>query len=474
MLFLGRVTWAVVLIAAFSTSAADKEKKEQRGARVIELLDAQASACTNREEWLRLQRLISETRAALRNNNRPPAPEHIDVFQLPFVHYRYAFARVGTGNKPATNLRPSNEPDSSKIDPLPSTFWSRPANIATQDLRAGFGRAAMPVFENRVWNYAAPKTSYGGHAGFEAKCGNERIKIKFGEIHSEPFTARIFHALGYYVDPTDFSPGLKVRYDRRLFAEFNSRKPVDTQITTAGVLPVWTIHFQPNHDPFRFIAGATLKDGRRISVAELQAAMTNAQTEAEIDYILTAPANVQLKDRSTKSIGLWDFGQLGHEGLRELRGAGLLAAWLGWFDSRFENTRLKCVEHDGRVELKHYFTDLGGGLGKRSSWSGRSREGVEAFPDYFTKPEIFHGKGRMTIPFRVVNFRPIERTAAFEQMTIDDARWMARLIAQLSREQISDALAASGFSGAEVNAFAAKLCSRRDRMLKDLGLDAER
>ena len=55
-------------------------------------------------------------------------------------------------------------------------------------------------------------------------------------------------------------------------------------------------------------------------------------------------------------------------------------------------------------------------------------------------------------------------------MTIDDARWMARLIAQLSEAQISAALRASGFSDEEVCDYAAKLLSRREQLLRDTGL----
>ena len=111
------------------------------------------------------------------------------------------------------------------------------------DLTTGFERKTRPTFEDAVWTYAKAKDGFGAHAGFEVKSGEMRLKIKFGEIHSEPFTARIFHALGYHADACDYSPGLKVKFDRRIFTEFNSRKPVDTRITVFGVLPIWTIHF---------------------------------------------------------------------------------------------------------------------------------------------------------------------------------------------------------------------------------------
>jgi hypothetical protein len=325
-----------------------------------------------------------------------------------------------------------------------------------------------------VWSYAKAKDGFGAHAGFEAQSGQTRIKIKFGEVHSEPFTARIFHALGYNVDACDYSPGLKLKYDRRIFTEFNSRKPVDTKISALGVLPVWTIHFQPKHDPFAFIVSAVLDDGTALPATALRAALKpggpDTNIESRIAYLITAPANVQVKDPREQSIGPWDFGQLGHKDLRELRGAGLLAAWLGWFDSRFENTRLRVVKGGDSMELKHVFSDVGGGLGKAVGWSGWRGEAPQEFPDSFTEPELVQGPGRMTKPFRIVNFRPIEPNAAFREMTLDDARWMARLIAQLTEQQIVDGLRVSGFDELNVELYRSKLLARREKMLQDLKL----
>ena len=49
-----------------------------------------------------------------------------------------------------------------------------------------------------------------------------------------------------------------------------------------------------------------------------------------MDYLITRPANVQLKEPHQHSIGPWDFNDPRHENLRELRGAGLLDhGWAG-------------------------------------------------------------------------------------------------------------------------------------------------
>ena len=77
----------------------------------------------------------------------------------------------------------------------------------------------------------------------------------------------------------------------------------------------------------------------------------------------------------------------------------------------------------------------------------------------------------MTTPFRITHFRPVVPTPAFDAMTVDDARWMARLIGQLTEAQLHAALIASGYDNAEARLYLEKLISRRDRMIRDLGLE---
>ncbi len=105
--------------------------------------------------------------------------------------------------------------------------------------------------------------------------------------------------------------------------------------TLLWFIPVGRMNLQPRKDPFASIAAAVLRDGRSWTGPELKnhlLAGTNflPDIEAQIDYLVTVPANVQVRDPRAKTIGPWDYGQLDHAGRRELRGAGLLAAWLGF------------------------------------------------------------------------------------------------------------------------------------------------
>jgi hypothetical protein len=453
------------------------EKKLRRGLEEVQRLTERALRSSG-DERIRVTTLLLETVAAVNNSQQPPVPGHLDFVQVPFAFVEHMHRPIGRGHSPANNLEASG-------DPTPSTFWSHPEDIPAHDLYHGFGRTNIFQIKGKLCTYSKAKDSYGSNPGFEVSCDGAEFKVKFGEVSSEPFTARIFAALGFHADPTDHASGITLCYDRRIFQEFHSRQPLKTRFTLFGVLPLYVQDLQKRYDPFAYIAWVELRDGTRWTGRELKAKLLRrstrahpeddsanfrAEIEQQIARLVTVPANVQMKD--TKSIGPWDFGQLDHAARRELRGAGLLAAWLGWFDTRFDNTRLRLLRHNGQNELLHYFSDLGGGLGNTSGFLYWRGERPNAFPWEFTRALPIRGPSSAA-QVRITGYKPMAYTAAFAELTIDDARWMARLIGQLTEKQILAALIASGYSAAEVRLYQEKLVSRRDRMIGDLGLASE-
>jgi hypothetical protein len=434
-----------------------------------------------------MQQEILEIASAIANNHRSPVPSYVGLPDFPFRLAAALSNPVAKGYKPAANVvLGEGTSDLSHADPPQSTYWRRPASISAMDLYAGFGRTQLPCFDNCLWSYAGPKKS-GRNAGCELACGSQRIKVKFGETHSEPFISRIFHALGYNVDAADFAPQLRMRYDRRFFRELNPRPEMKMSI---GVffIPIYTFHFEQTYDPFDFIDHAVLKSGKTISGAELKKLVLQSPTrthgpfeaenfrpegEAEIEYLVTTAANIQVESSGSHNIGPWDFDGLGREDLRELRGAGVLAAWLGWWDSRYENTRVRLVKTSRGRELRRFFTDLGGGLGLAAGTFRHSSEEPNDFKWSFTCGRAAHRIGKETWHFEITGFEPITETTAFKEITLDDARWMGRLIGQLTEEQIISALIAAGFGSAEVRIYTEKLIARRDQLVRDLQLADE-
>ena len=463
-------------------------KRNRRGLEEVQRLIGAVRGSSSAAQRSECIATLVETVAALNNDQRLAMPATVDLLAIPWLFLRQTQRPVGRGCTPATNLAPSSESDLSRVDPLPGTFWHRPSGISAADVYHGFGRTNWLRLENTVFRYSAPKTSVGLNPGFEVDADGVSIKLKFAEVSSEAFLTRIFDALGFHADPTDYARAVKIRYDRRIFQEFHSRRPLHTRLTFLGFLPVYTLELQKRYDPFAYIAWAVRRDGTRWSGQDLKARLFHEskrphpeddpadfrpEVENEIDYLITVPANVQARDPEVKSVGHWDVGQLDHAGRRELRGAGLLAAWLGWFDTRFDNTRLCVIQHQDRTELVHYISDLGGALGKTSGLLYSRGELPNAFPWTFTRPPLWQGPHRLAVPLRLTGYKPVVPTKAFAEMTLDDARWMARLIGQLTERQLVQALVASGYDSATVRLYTEKLVSRRDRMVLDLELSQE-
>jgi hypothetical protein len=198
-------------------------ERSHRGLQELQRLIGAVRASSSEPQRSECVALLLETVAALNNDQRPPIPAKVDFLEMPWLFLRQTHRPVGTGRTPATNLAPGPYPDLSCLDPLPSTFWHRPSGISAIDVYHGFGRTSWLHLENVVCDYSAPKKSLGLNPGFDVSAEGVSIKVKFAEVSSEAFLTRIFDALGYHADPTDYAREVRVRYDRRLLQEFYSR-----------------------------------------------------------------------------------------------------------------------------------------------------------------------------------------------------------------------------------------------------------
>ena len=442
---------------------------------------------------------------------RNPTPRRIDVLYAPFLYFDLMHNPVGKGSTAASNLAPNpaanaaatnaleSDTDPGLRDPLPSTFWSRPSNIASRNLYEAFGPIVR--VDDEICAYDEPKTSYGTTPGFSMKCSERTIKVKFGENEdqkrdTEVALTRLFGALGYHVEPSDYAPRIRIRYDRRLLLEFNSRKSLDITYTVLGFIPVFHQIVQTQHDPFRYIRSAVMKNGTVLSAEDLARVLIRpeilarsaraskkhpkgtsadhyqqdaAAFERGLDHLVMNEANVQSRGAGGHNIGPWSWDRLGHSERRELRGVALVFAWTNCFDVRWDNNRLK---GDG-AGIRHVISDLGNGLGRADNYKVNAQGLVNDFPWTFTEAPVVDRRGRERKSFRIVSYQPVFGNHAFRDMTVDDARWMARVIAQLTESQIQQALIAAGYTSAEVRLYTEKLVSRRDRMIRDLGLAKE-
>jgi len=425
----------------------------------------------------------------------------IDLGDLLVGTRRLLLNASGRGNAadPAWNLSAYNTADLSTVDPKPSAFWSRPDSIATKDLYTAYDRKVNPDFGDSICTYDSPHKGNGGHPSFEIDWHDSKWKVKFDEEQSSgPFASRVFWALGFPVDIYDFAPIVKVHWDKRILTSFNSRQPNTMQVKFARI-PITTLKANKYYDPFNYIGYAVLKDGSQITPMQLrERCFTAAAGEAlparpeldnalynkafgdTIDYVVLRNASVTTKEQAegVEEIGYWGYNCLDHAKLREVRGMAVLNAWLDNWDTRWANNRLYLVDTKGGVpQLKLVVSDLGALFGNSSGMVRRVHGKLKLnvyqnapndFSWSFTHPQA---QGKTTVPIH--DFMPDTKTEPFYEMNMDDARWMARLIAQLSEPQIKSALIGAGYEAPVARLILEKLVARRDQMLRDFGLSGE-
>jgi len=367
-------------------------------------------------------------------------------------------------------------------DPANSSFWTRPQNISGLDLRIGFGRRSTLTTEVR--NRKTPcafdeaKTGHGTNPGFTVKCGGKKIKVKFREVRSEPFASRIFWALGYNVEPVDYIPELDFTYDTEFFTRINKRKNLTVDLTILGVLPAYRVQLTKRVDPFTLLEGAKLTDGTSIDAAQLRTRLVKnpdadllALEESDLDLefakqiaaLRTVEAQLQAKNEAVARIGPWQWEDFDHPSRRETRGLLAAAAWLGWYDCRFDNNRLALVKNaSGEVELKHFITDLGAALGFSSGMFTYTYEKPEQMEDSVTAKAWFRG-------MKITHYKTLEPNRAFEKAGADDLRWGSNWLSRLSDQQIHDAAIGAGFDDLRAQVIVRKLRNRLHNMKEHLG-----
>jgi hypothetical protein len=369
--------------------------------------------------------------------------------------------------------------------PAPSSFWSDPGPVTSKDLYRGFGRAAVPSYDDVVCRYLEPKTGWGAHPGFDVRCGGDDLKFKLGdEVYGGPFNTRIFDALGYHTTPIDHIDAMKLAYDRRVFTQFHSRRPLTMRAKVLFV-PVMTRTVTDAESPFELIESAVMKDGRTLTAAQLESALLGGArptrdeprpytveshydpaVESQVAYLVWKRGTLGHEPDTLRHIGPWNYDQLDHADRPEVRAAFVLSAWLDQYNMRWENTRLSYVEEDGVRHLRHVFSDVGSGLGLAQSLTKSANSDVEKM-----LWEVTERRGDGTVRF--ADFAPNVSNDAFRRLTWDDARWMLRRIGALSERQVLEGLLATGMSAAEVRLALEKLLSKRRKMIADFGLSPE-
>lgn len=261
----------------------------------------------------------------------------------------------------------------------------------------------------------------------------ELFKIKLGaEIHSEPTVAALANTIGIYTDLSKYIQNIKVYLDDMTFSEFRND---------------WYSYYDGYH---------------------LETLIKEKGQDEKGEYIIFIDGLIEQKLDNFKEyrrIGPWAWGSNDHKHLRETRGLFLFNVWVGNTDLKeSENNKLIIKTSDKELKSFKIMHDMGFALGNFLR---------EKPLDFKWKAVKKNKKNEI-----VLRFLNIQHNSGFDHVTYDDAKWMVRKIAMLTREQISDAVSIGGWPKLQdVNLhqlLVEKLISRRNDLVQAFELDQEK
>ena len=412
------------------------------------------------------------------------------------------------------------EYDASWYDPIESGFWRRPlvaiSNFDTSrynnQLRESFGdKKFLKVkdIENPDipidLEYLSPAPS-GRTSKMEVRFKGLRMKMKFrsprflldkftnitdivrfyrnrnGEVRSEFVANNLAAALGYTVDPTYYKKKI------RLFLKdgFNS----DLRASKKGRDELWANFKKARNQMADELAGGEsniVPASRKMHKWEYLSFLENTATvesgPQQGRYFIEMES-VSLEFRRQQdvdwSVGLFNKHAFGKYLKREFRAFMLFYLWICDLDIKDSNSSLGLVKVEPLksrksktsqgVERKVYYSasDMGASLG---GLMGKN------LPNYLSYNLVNQKDSRLTGPLekQVLVFDRYHRVHSplFQAVNFSDLKWIVRMMAQLTKEQIKKTFLTANYPEVVAELFTQKLLRRRDQLVQGLGLDGE-
>lgn len=185
--------------------------------------------------------------------------------------------------------------------------------------------------------------------------------------------------------------------------------------------------------------------------------------------------------RNLKRGASWDWQNNPFEDTRELSGLKVLMILLNNFDARSGNNRIIHVTGPRGREARYYVTDLGATLGRAGGLGGTRtknnlsdflstkfvrgvdlKDGVVEF-DYDTRPR---GWGHLSVLHPVYYRGEVKKEKAMRGIPISHARWIGKLLSQLSDEQLRDAFRAANYSEGVRESYVSSLRQRINQLVQ--------
>jgi hypothetical protein len=164
--------------------------------------------------------------------------------------------------------------------------------------------------------------------------------------------------------------------------------------------------------------------------------------------------NVKLEARpdAVKRAGYWTWASNPFVGKPEFQGLKIMMVLFNNWDMKDDNNAILAVKGDANSERRFIVSDLGATFGKTGGIISRSRNK----PSDYVKSDFVKAVRGNLIDFSYGG----KNGKLFEDITVNDAKWLAGWLAKLSDEQIKDAFRSANYTQDEVDQLAAAVRAR--------------
>jgi len=167
-------------------------------------------------------------------------------------------------------------------------------------------------------------------------------------------------------------------------------------------------------------------------------------------------ANVRFEARpeNYKRLENWSWERNPFSGTKEFAGFVVLMGLLNNWDLKDTNNRVIYVpsEDGGEGELRYLVSDLGATFGKTGNFITHSRNE----PEKYVKTSLVEKIEGNRVKFEYNG----KKGSLFDNITVEQAKWIGDILAGLSEEQVKDAFRAANYTPVEVEALAQEVLGR--------------
>lgn len=342
-----------------------------------------------------------------------------------------------------------------------------------------------PLFKNlddQICDYDKPKDGWGFKPGLKVKCNREKYKIKFGnETLSGPFNSRIFRSLGYLTPKIDPIKKFKMKYNRKYFTEFNSKKGSDLKIDVKVFgAKITSQPLRREQNPFSYLESITLNDDSTVSGSEnikqklVVQGNFDESFEKNIKYMTFIQGTIT-EPLEEIEVGPWSFEEPNHKINPQVREGIILSAWVGNSDIHANNNRLIIKKEPKDTEVSNWkifpvFIDVGYGLGSTSSILKQSSSNINLFEWKITSEKINNNSNESafsnydeTIVFS--GFVSQKFNSLLKNLKYVDVINALNSMCTLSKEQINSTFKEAGLTDDDSVLMTRKLLNRRSQMI---------